>query len=59
MVTIGEQLIKKLKNPQTSGAIKEKFKKAFTEKIAKMLVKSPALQSNSELSLIGKRVSEA
>lgn len=59
MVTLGEQLIRKLKNPQTYKAIKDKLKKAFAEKIAKLLVKSPELQSNSELYLIGKRVSEA
>ena len=59
LVTLGEQLIIKLKNPQTGKAIKEKFKKAFADKISKMLAVSPELKSNSELNLIAKKVSEA
>ena len=59
LVTLGEQLIIKLKNPQTGKVIKEKFKKAFADKISKLLAVSPELKSNSELNLIAKKVSEA
>ena len=60
IVKIGEQLIRsKLKNPQTTTILKVKFKKAFADKIAKTLANSPELKSDSELTLIAKKVSEA
>ena len=59
LAKLGEQLIHKLKNPQTTKILKEKFKKVFADKIAKALINSPELKSDSELTLIAKKVSEA